>query len=114
MKQLLVVALAALSLVACSSPEAGDACSPDGSGVCASNTEALFCESSVLRAIPCSGTTGCIANNDRVACDFSRATAGQACPRSVEGQGQCAVGQPDNLLKCTSGTWTAQACKGCA
>jgi len=114
MKQCLAILAVALSLVACSSPEAGDTCSPDGSGTCSSNTEALFCESGTLRAIPCSGATGCIDDNDRVACDFSRALAGQACPRAVENQGQCATGQPDNALVCTSGTWTTRTCKGCA
>lgn len=110
-----LAALAAfLTLSACASPEEGDDCSPNGSGTCTSGTQALFCESGTFRAIPCSGPTGCIEDDDRVACDFSRATAGEACPRANEAQAQCATGQPDNALICTDGTWVTRDCKGCA
>ncbi len=116
MKALLPVAtlLMSLALTACGKVGAGDDCSPDNSATCSSTAEALWCENGKLRAIPCSGPSGCTETTGRLTCDFSRAQAGDACPASSENKSQCAVGNPDEALRCTAGTWTAYACTGCA
>ena len=116
MKALLpvVTLLVSLSLTACGKVEAGDDCAPDNSATCSSTSEALWCENGKLRAIPCSGPSGCTETNGGLTCDFSRAQAGDACPATSENKGQCAVGNPDEALRCTSGTWTAVTCQGCS
>jgi hypothetical protein len=106
--------LMSLALSACGSASAGDSCSPENSATCSSNTEALWCEQGKFRAVPCSGANGCSETNGQLACDFSRAKAGDACPANTEGKAQCATGFADQALKCTSGTWTALTCKSCS
>jgi hypothetical protein len=113
MKRLLLLSVLAL-VTACGSPEVGDSCSPENSGTCSDSTTALFCESGTLKAYDCRGPGGCVSNNDRVTCDVTRARAGDLCPKSVEGQGQCNSANANQALLCTGGRWTAQACNACA
>lgn len=101
--------LAAFALTACSGPlEAGDPCTPEGGVSCSNSTLALTCEGGIARAIECRGPAGCIADGEKAACDFSKARAGDSCPKANENQGQCDAGNPNQLLRCTSGTWKAE------
>jgi hypothetical protein len=116
MNRVLVLAVTAfLALAGCgTSNSAGDSCSEENSGSCSSSTEALFCNDGTFRAVPCSGPSGCTQGDKQFVCDFSRAKPGEACPKSVENSAQCDVNNANQALKCSSGTWQAQACKSCA
>lgn len=116
MNRVLFLAVTAFCVLAgCGSGnKAGDSCSTENSGSCSSSTEALFCNDGKFRAVPCSGTAGCTEGDKQFVCDFSRAKPGEACPKSVEDAAQCDVNNANQALKCTSGTWQAQACKSCA
>lgn len=113
MHRALAVSFSLALLASCGSPKVGDACATsDGTGVCESSSVALVCEAGRLRAVPCKGAAGCIADSARFSCDL-RAVAGDACPRSVEAQAQCDSADANSGLKCTSGAWRAEACKAC-
>lgn len=118
MNRNLVVAVALLAMVACGGTEEvneGDSCEPSGAIECASGSQALFCQSGTAVKMNCRGPGGCTADQDqnKGICDNSRALASDFCPNAQEGQGQCDVSNPDQLLKCTGNAWTAQPCKGC-
>jgi hypothetical protein len=111
-----VLASLALLLGGCGSdPKAGDSCSGENTGTCASTTEALFCESGKLRSIPCRGQKGCNQDNDanRLTCDLTGAQAGDACPLSSEGQALCDAKNGDKALQCRSGGFVSVACTSC-
>jgi len=96
-----------------STRKAGDPCEPENVGECSSDTEVLVCNGGVLRAVPCRGPSGCTENSAQVACDFSGARSGDACPQGSEGQAVCSSGNPNLALFCLSGTFQAQACGEC-
>jgi len=114
LKRFAVLAFAVLATACSATPEAGDDCSPEGAIACESTSQALFCQGGKLVAVPCRGAAGCITNNERGTCDLTRALAGDACPSAVANQGQCDANNANRLLRCTSGTWTAEVCNGCA
>jgi hypothetical protein len=115
-KPVIAAALLALSLAACgnSEPKAGESCETEDTANCSSSTEALFCESSVYRAVPCRGPDGCFESTTQARCDISRARAGDPCPKSVAGKAQCDANNANQGLVCTNGVWTAEACRNCA
>ncbi|HEX5744818.1 MAG TPA: hypothetical protein VFZ09_01165 [Archangium sp.] len=114
LKHIALAALLSLATACTADPEAGDKCTPEGGITCDTTTSALFCEGGVFRAVPCRGGAGCVAGQDRGVCDLTKAQAGDACPASAANSGQCDAANPNQLLKCTGGTWTAQACKSCS
>lgn len=108
---LLPLLLGSLLLPACGA-KAGDACK--GSVyTCASEKEALECQDSVWRTLPCRGPGGCNESGSKVVCDLVGDVAGDACASSVEGQGLCAP-SGKAVLECRQGTLVmTRTCSTC-
>jgi hypothetical protein len=78
-------------------PATGKPCSvrdyPVGTGICKDKTTALVCDANHRwTPLRCKGPKGCYKKSKGAAhriCDFSRATAGDACPASYWNKGQC-------------------------
>lgn len=115
----LALAVAAVLFVACGGdekqdpvPKVTELCTEGGMS-CANPTTLLVCEAGKFRTVPCRGPAGCTSSSTTVSCDVSRNLAGDACPKANEGQAICDPANANQGLKCTNGTFQAQACKGC-
>lgn len=108
----LPAALLVLALAACGGPDAGDDC--DGGGfVCASDEEALECNGSTWRSIPCRGAGGCREVSQTVSCDAQGNREGDGCASDHEGSAICTA-DGKGLLECRQGVLAlTSACSTC-
>jgi hypothetical protein len=113
LKALFRCVVLSLALAGCNSAQEGDTCKV-GEGGCDSDTTMLICDrGDTLRRFHCRGTGGCTVTKGVSICDSGTFQAGDACPLSFEGQGQCDPANANQVLTCNNGTMQAQTCNGC-
>jgi hypothetical protein len=96
---LAAAAALALSLLSACAKHAGDKCKP-GEAVCADKGRALTCQGGKLVEVACRGPLACTRFQDKVHCDDSEASPGDAC-----------MGEGDEEYACSRDKKQAAVCK---
>ena len=110
MRRLAVVAVLLLFAVACKK-KVGDDCKP-GEAVCPTKESALSCQNGKLVAVACRGPLGCGTFQEKVNCDDSEASEGDACMGASEEEYACSVDKKRAVV-CRNGKFAPyMECRG--